>query len=216
MSTMAENQFLEPPDQSSDSKLRTIVICKTTLVAVPRSMATFEDRVRVSKWYTRVWTLQKYVLSRRCLIFTRDEYFLHCRKGAHAPTLGTALLRPYDTFGASTIQQRVPSQEDQPKVHRLYARAVSLYLRRDLTCASDILRAFAGILKVLHPCLDNFHFALPIYALPCPLCWMKAASRVQRSGFPSWSWLGRMYQPDTTVERNEDVSSDGVSFPDYD
>ncbi|EFX01529.1 heterokaryon incompatibility protein [Grosmannia clavigera kw1407] len=74
-----------------------------------------------------------------------------------------------------------------------YTSAVTHYTGRHLTCQSDILKAFSGILSTIERTCDfgpdsTIYGLLGNYLFYC-LNWVGKAV-VRRPGWPSWSWIG--------------------------
>lgn len=184
-------------------------------VAAPRTLASLEESLYSSKWASRAWTMQEFVLSRRCLIFTGDDYFLYCGQGAYVPGLSKrTLLQPRKGFGAALLDHRLPHCTEERHAHRRYARLVSLYACRHLSYSKDILRAFEGIAQALSQWLGIFRWGLPERVFRWSLCWMHSRPASPRPGFPSWSWVGwidNVAQPSDTSQSTDTT----LSFPDF-
>ncbi|KAF2240934.1 HET-domain-containing protein, partial [Trematosphaeria pertusa] len=54
------------------------IIVEGVKLATAPTIELIEKRVQNSVWNTRAWTLQEYSLSRRCLVFTTQDYYLQC------------------------------------------------------------------------------------------------------------------------------------------
>ncbi|GFN15265.1 HET domain-containing protein [Aspergillus tubingensis] len=131
-----------------------------------------------SKWKTRGWTFQEAILSPRLLIFTDHGVFYHCQ--------GKTTLEdgdcPNHYFLPSEVQ--IPWSE--------YQDLVAEFTSRDLTCKSDILFAFSGVLHFLYG--QNHHYGLPFSDFSRALLWKTEDGiypmRYQniQGMFPSWSW----------------------------
>jgi hypothetical protein len=158
-----------------------------------KSFDHLNGETRTSTWNSRAWTMQEYSLSRRSLIFTSREYFLHCGKGAFVETLRGRLLDTPKPFAPMISEPHLPTMSGTFLIENLYARAVHSYLSRQLSYPDDILRAFAGLTGALAPYTGPFFWGLPYMSLRYSLCWMNYGPIVSRPGFPSWSWAG--WQP---------------------
>ncbi|KAK3368296.1 heterokaryon incompatibility protein-domain-containing protein [Podospora didyma] len=148
-----------------------------------------------SKWNSRAWTLQEYVLSRRCMVLTERHVFFSCGEG----------LRQEDILGIRPEFARIdPSPAALPVIRRsllsnkpddiimrdLYEQLTRAYALRFTTYQSDIINAFTGVTGALEPYLGRFLFGIPEDFFYFGLCWVFNASCRRRSLFPSWSWAG--------------------------
>ncbi|RSL54689.1 hypothetical protein CEP54_009750 [Fusarium duplospermum] len=172
------------------------------LVAVPLDPAEY---IQKSVWWTRGWTFQEGVLSRRRLIFTEHEVSYECRGMVTRECI--ELPERIHRIAAT----RYPIHEDARVFSRrgLGGRSIwsliSEYTQRHLTHDHDILNAMLGILKVVaerklpvyHLCGVPVVLANPnktdgrtlLEAFVTGLCW-KVDTSTRREGFPSWSWTG--------------------------
>ena len=141
--------------------------------------------IRDSKWYTRGWTLQEAVLSRKRLVFTEDQVYFECNAmnccealhvdldALHTKTKEKSLLMLHNGVlsgtggireGFSPIDACNRSLKDS--LARYY-HLITLYTARNLTFDEDSYMAFAGIARsIAHSKFPNFHIAgLPVPAL---------------------------------------------------
>ncbi|KAI1804231.1 HET-domain-containing protein [Daldinia bambusicola] len=165
-----------------------------------------EQQVIASKWNTRGWTYQEGYLSRRRLIFLDEQVYFECSKGVfheseHLPVEGYSpssfeialFSNPYIRTGAAG-----------------FCYAVEQYSARELSCDSDALRGFAGIIRSFSVNAQDpvWHvWGLPISMrnanisdeLARSLSWPHDTPNVpgntpearrRRRGFPSWTWAG--------------------------
>jgi hypothetical protein len=149
-----------------------------------------------SRWYTRGWTLQEQILSRRLVVFTRKQIFFACqetlwredtlleKEGTVTSVREKHFLLPY----CGSVAQ---SPDISDMISR-YKALVTTYLARDLSREQDILNAFEGILKTLVPVMGNFIFGLPERYLDTAMIWDTEdhLPNFDRKGFPSWTWAG--------------------------
>ncbi|KAF2678551.1 HET-domain-containing protein [Lentithecium fluviatile CBS 122367] len=150
-----------------------------------------------SKWYSRGWTLQEYLLSKRRVIFHNNTVNWEC--------LCAAWHESQDMESVASVYQPQVEQPDDlecspwPNMYR-YARLVSLFNRRNLTFPEDVFDAFAGILSHLSRSFPGgFISGLPQMCFDAALLWqpwttMTRRKSVRRSAsdviLPSWSWAG--------------------------
>ena len=114
---------------------------------------TFDSILSATKWATRGWTYQEYVLSKRCVFFTNGEVFFssngvlnreaytlkqdRCRYLQEVPPGNPVKVHDILSSGISELS------------HLVYNQAVMTYTRRALTYERDRLSAFSGILRSL-------------------------------------------------------------------
>ncbi|RYP91357.1 hypothetical protein DL770_002497 [Monosporascus sp. CRB-9-2] len=178
-----------------------------------------------STWNSRGWTYQERVLSRRCLFFTNDTVYFHCSRAIwgedyHAETPLLEHCAPMFDIELSRSWQ--PPKFSRRGNHRLsrggsvdgdrktgtsptkdwfdeYSKVMAEYTSRDLTNATDRVRAVGGVLNLycsLYMC--NFICGIPDSYLEAGILWqpteaLKRAVDDQPNGrplFPSWSWAG--------------------------
>jgi hypothetical protein len=140
-----------------------------------------EVHVRSGSWRTRGWTLQEQLLSRRCLYLTDTEAFFYSgnswlRESMQKETPGTT------TDGPLIAYQQQNNLRGERFSEMTYPFLVRDYTKRQLTHASDILRAFSGIYSTLchmHNCgipIEISNGILP-KLLPKTLLWTCKASK---------------------------------------
>lgn len=175
------------------------------LSTAPRNAAAV---LRNSVWYTRGWTFQELILSKRLLVFTEEQMLFFCVRGAFREDL---VLEPWN--GSISDVQNLGSflethirltgrtfSLEETGVDRVRCRQavqtfeefLSLYLRRDFTYETDILDAFSGFLEALLPYIGPFRWGMPVYCSSHIFAW-RSTDRFplqRRVGFPSWSWAG--------------------------
>ncbi|RYP35383.1 hypothetical protein DL766_002559 [Monosporascus sp. MC13-8B] len=131
-----------------------------------------------STWNSRGWTYQERVLSRRCLFFTKDTVYFHCSRAIWG-----------EDYHAET-----PLLEYCAPI-----KVMAEYTSRDLTNATDRVRAVGGILNIYRLFYNcNFLCGIPDSYLEARILWqptevLKRAVDDQPNGrplFPSWSWAG--------------------------
>ncbi|OAL42788.1 HET-domain-containing protein [Pyrenochaeta sp. DS3sAY3a] len=122
-----------------------------------------------TSWYTRGWTLQEYLFSKRRVVFQGDTVNWECL---------------YDAW-------------HEPDMLR-FSRLVAMYIKRDLTFPEDILDAFAGILSHLSKNFQGgFISGLPQMCFDAALLWQPWKRHLRRrksvrctdteAVMPSWS-----------------------------
>ncbi|GAT27639.1 hypothetical protein RIB2604_02113330 [Aspergillus luchuensis] len=138
----------------------------------------YDKICRSSKWQTRGWTFQEAILSPRLLVFTDQGVFYHC----HGKTALEDEDCPDHYFPFSNVQ--IPWSK--------YPDLLGEFTSRDLTCKSDILFAFSGILHFLYG--QNHHYGLPFSDFSRALLWKTKDGNYpmryqnMQETFPSWSW----------------------------
>lgn len=162
------------------------------------------DNLLRSPWYTRGWTFQELVLSKRILAFTKEQMLFFCVKalfqedtvlesvnGFYRRAQGMkGLFDRHITVSGRNFDSTLSIFTDQAL--ESYWRFLTSYLHRELSDEGDILNAFAGILDALSPYLGTFRWGIPILFPNRMLTWnfRNPIPLQRRSGFPSWSWVG--------------------------
>jgi hypothetical protein len=114
--------------------------------------------LRTSRWMTRGWTYQEFVLSRRCLLFTKSQVYFVCRSESRCEAVGGSLgiLRAKETdsgvispdiLGRSLeLPKPIVIGRELPKPKTEFWLGVTQYTARQLRYSSDALNAFRGFL----------------------------------------------------------------------
>ncbi|KAK4227026.1 heterokaryon incompatibility protein-domain-containing protein [Podospora fimiseda] len=113
--------------------------------------------VQNSKWFTRGWTYQECVFSRRRLIFTDDQVLFECNTLSRFETLDT----PSQLRGSLICDLRFVWED---RSHGLW-RHIRAYWKRELTFPEDVLNALTGVFSAfskLRPFPIRQVFGIPI------------------------------------------------------
>lgn len=147
-----------------------------------------------SKWWTRGWTYQECMVSKRLLFFTEEQVYFQCKKTAFCESLHCPInvgMAQHSSFG-------ILRDTD------IWV-CINQYLKRDLTFPSDILNAMFSILQRfqqemgdglfkhlwgLPVLMERFHMQNWDEAFSQALLWYLPRPSTRREGFPSWSWTG--------------------------
>ncbi|KAH7329703.1 heterokaryon incompatibility protein-domain-containing protein [Stachybotrys elegans] len=166
--------------------------------------------IKSSQWFTRAWTYQEALLSRRLLVFTDYEVYFEC----HAMQVRECLEWNYKDLHCKQGKRKLYSalnnglflkgisQKDSyiSGSLRSYLRFYTLveeYTARKMRNQEDSLRAFTGIMKHLEgskaPIFQLYGSACK--SLLASLLWahkmgFRSNSPLRRDEFPSWSWAG--------------------------
>lgn len=151
-----------------------------------------------SAWFSRGWTFQEYVLSKRVLLFVSGTVIFLCQKAFWKED--TALEDQSMKSTTRECQRFLPcglgisaSAISPDKAETQCNNLISAYSTRKLTREDDILNAFEGILNNFTPVLGDFISGLPEKMLCTSLLWRNKDNnppRERRNCFPSWSWTG--------------------------
>lgn len=131
----------------------------------------FDHYLEDTIWNTRGWTMQERVLSKRCLIFTRDQVHWECEGGSwceesefdfwsrrfyrysREPTLLSPRVMMHPRLGH---QAKIAELQSGPRPEQggdvfwgHYTHLVMRFSRRQLTKEEDVLNAFTGIIRPL-------------------------------------------------------------------
>ncbi|PTB62784.1 HET-domain-containing protein [Trichoderma citrinoviride] len=165
-------------------------------------------------WYTRGWTYQELLLSKRCLYsFPDGSVSFQCSRAVWgedyyaetphlkrcAPMLDISLNRSWSHLG-SVRERGAPTVhvKDTPYLHE-YSRLVEAYTGRNMSYASDRLAGISGVLDVLQREFGlYFLHGLPEVLIHMALLWqprnkLKRVPKDDSTGlplYPSWSWTG--------------------------
>ncbi|KAM7182822.1 Heterokaryon incompatibility protein (HET) domain containing protein [Naviculisporaceae sp. PSN 640] len=158
-----------------------------------------------SVWYTRAWTLQEMLLSRRLMVFTPSGHVLfRCRNRLWLEdivlddvTAGNCFLR----FGAGDFlsgwnmcdwSNRSYENGEERAWWERWTYPTDILLARDLSYDDDILNAASGILSALEHRLGETVWGHPKRHFGLSLLWTQHQKSypLRRRGFPSWSWTG--------------------------
>jgi hypothetical protein len=149
-------------------------------------------------YFSRAWTYQEQILSRRRLYFTKDSVYVECasairKEDSTKPARFTrdavelnplALLPSYGPLAASGKGN---------KVFRYYAQFVHDYTPKALSFQIDSVNAISGgILNVLGQTVGlTFQEGLPMELLDLSLLWISTSDRERGdNSLPSWAWAG--------------------------
>jgi hypothetical protein len=160
-----------------------------------------------SKWFSRGWTMQEYLFSRRKVVFHNNTATWECLCASWYEE------QCLDSVSKAGVGQRTDlnrmSGNSQSEFHfegspwpnmARYARLVSMFNRRDLTYPEDVFDAFAGMLTHLSRIFPGgFISGLPQMCFDAALLWQPWAHMPRRIAkksdssaaiLPSWSWAG--------------------------
>jgi len=187
------------------------------------SLASTTLSAKRSKWNTRAWTYQEYIMGTRLLVFTDTYVFFKCptamfRDDSVVPASGIMPATPVqsDDQWISLSLDDIPEDMDPKKIWKdYYDSLLSIYLRREMTFDSDALPAFSGVLKVLSKALGSFHHGLPKNHFGRSLLWGASHRGIfqRRADFPSWSWAGWHWTFDYFNADRSNVGVYGYDMP---
>ncbi|KAG0619732.1 hypothetical protein M758_4G160500 [Ceratodon purpureus] len=203
---------LEPRSRQVQQQIKRI---QELSLAIPLRM--LEETLTASKWNTRGWTFQELVLSRRGLVFTKEQVFFRCQRDMFCEDVinehskDEAIYAGKHSFAHDELRAIRKNKVDLEYRYRSYSLAfmqiVEDYTRRELTNPADIYNAFFAIITLLSryieiPSLDPdsaFVFGMPESVLEDAMLFQPALNsptheRRCEEGLvtPSWSWAGWM------------------------
>jgi len=162
--------------------------------------------VEFTTWFTRGWTLQELLFSKRILYFTPESTYYTCdllNCSEDRPLIGNVDLEIYKN----------QLRDDDPKVgfnissadrpFEAYASMVEKISTRTFTQQDDILNACQGLYKGrIAQYLGPSVCGIPECYFEFCLAWQAAVNLRRRGGFPSWSWSGWVGAVDYTFLSN--------------
>jgi hypothetical protein len=165
-------------------------------------------------WNSRGWTMQERVLSRRVLIFTKEQVYWVCQ-GANfcEESYFEEPILPFNRFHHSALEMTLQrsfrnfyeSQDPQVRFWAQYQDLVARFTRRRFTYDGDVYDGFSAILDALSKMSGHeFLWGLPRSRFELGLLWntftgqhrrkalstLPMTSKNFRVPFPSWSWMG--------------------------
>lgn len=173
-----------------------------------------------SLWYTRGWTYQELVLSRRLLVFSENQAYFSCSSAAYAEDS----VHRVSTDGRHILEYGVDWSSDVPPPHSnhpllefpiFWAHLVREYTRRELTYPSDGLDAAFGVMRPhSHMVNDRLLCGLLVATLfEYGLLWipfqrLKRRKTESMCQWPTWSWAGWVGQVGyQDLESHEDIAT---------
>jgi Heterokaryon incompatibility protein (HET) len=157
-----------------------------------------------SKWWTRAWTFQEAVLSRRRLYFTPEQAYFECCLSHHCETVNFIPTSQDILRGVTGSWIRPVSYLDSNlSLYHLH-KLLEVYYQRHTTYLTDTISAFLGILQRYSRAQNpvKHYFGVPFIDTESSdseedmmdpfthaLSW-RVSNATRRPGFPSWSWAG--------------------------
>ncbi|OOF97382.1 hypothetical protein ASPCADRAFT_166162 [Aspergillus carbonarius ITEM 5010] len=168
-----------------------------------------------TEWNSRGWTMQERTLSRRVLVFTREQVYWACRKASwreesyfENPSL--QCYRFHENALELSLRRSSPHNPTQPEppntqLWRIYQTLVTKYTRRSFTYDGDIFDGFSALTQGLSSLSgEGFIWGLPRSYFEQSLLWSSFTGQKRRLAkstlpmtsmhkpvhFPSWSWMG--------------------------
>ena len=175
--------------------------------------------LKTSRWFSRAWTYQEQLLSRRFLVFFDNQVVWQCPSTVECEdTLASNKVGVYERLqylSSSRTYHNVPEIPEvklgflRPHTFQRYADVVAEYTGRQLTFPEDILQAFSGMSKIFMLDLNSEMVeGLPLSFLDAALLWQPRHQLYRRKGsdsFASWAWAGwegNVAYEDTTERNN--------------
>ena len=170
--------------------------------------------IRESKWWTRAWTLQEAVLSRRRLYFTHEQAYFECRLMNHCETIEFQPTPEELSIGIHGPWGDFITHMDPKLSMKSLNTLLKTYFDRDMTYRADAINGFLGILQryTQAEIPIRHYFGLPFRVSQksnSPGAANEATSQpdaisrwfafaltfsvryaTRRLEFPSWSWAG--------------------------
>ncbi|RYP92705.1 hypothetical protein DL770_001218 [Monosporascus sp. CRB-9-2] len=176
-------------------------------ICLPRA----DSDIQESIWWTRAWTYQEGLLSRRRLVFTESQVYFQCQSGHYIEKWRDSFEKtqePRYSFQDDLNGHRVfPNQGVGEKTEDIFVR-IGEYVQRELSYESDGLNAFLGLFRAYQRMPEPvYHFwGVPLLArsgapiassMANGLLWCSFHPSDPEHGrlrrvecLPSWSWVG--------------------------
>ena len=191
--------------------LKIVEIEGQTFVVIPDGLSEVLDR---SKWYSRGWTYQELMLSKRLMLFTEREVYFRCKSasfsedsklmrvsgGVEVQLIDNTSLGNHGYVDVMCLDENeIPGYSKDYPLQQLTAYNIMAmaFSRRDLAFESDALDAVAGILKVMEETEDaSYAHGMPLDRIEWAMLWQSTGPMRRRTAaegkqpFPSWSWFG--------------------------
>lgn len=132
-------------------------------LTVLSTMTDIQDSIRSSRWFTRGWTFQEALLTRRRLVFTEEQVYFECGAMNCSESFSGSIDALHQEYGSTSPQylragmfersgwQKFVGFRGRPgdtlNIFIRYLTAVEDYTARELRFDQDSLTAFAGIIK---------------------------------------------------------------------
>ena len=152
-----------------------------------------------SPWYSRGWTFQESLFSRRKIVFQNEtvNWECHCAAWYEGQDRSSDAVKGQCARAPSASMDGGFDLTTWPDLYR-YARLVALFNRRMLSYPEDALYAFAGVMNSLSRTLKfGFISGLPQMFFHSTLIWQpyrpikrRVAKYAEHPILPSWSWAG--------------------------
>jgi hypothetical protein len=162
-----------------------------------------------TKWYSRGWTFQEYIFSRRRVIFHNHTVNWECLCSSWHESQNMSRVASYDKPIEESNSRGLATRAYTPSTGLKltpwpdmlrYTRLTSLFNERDLTFPEDVLDAYAGCLHHLSRVFpEGFISGLPAMCFDAALLWQPWTRMKRRQTrrlspdeavLPSWSWAG--------------------------
>jgi hypothetical protein len=161
-----------------------------------------------TKWHSRAWTFQEYLLSKRYLVFMPEQVYFVCQRASFAEDhIDHVCVRQREVNEQSLIpcckltffdNESILKESHRPQhLVESYEELVAYYTMREMSFETDAINAVRGLLRLP----QREHGIKFLCGLPVPhligyfLTWVPRGSCMERrpllqhgSRFPSWSW----------------------------
>lgn len=168
------------------------------------------DTLRETRWHSRAWTFQEYLLSKRLLIFMPEQVYWVCDEASFAEgyvdhvCAKSAGIKEQAIAPCCDLSILEPESDGKLGDRSFnyfndYSSLVSAYTKREMSFNSDAINAARGLLRLLQrEHKVSFLCGLPISRLVgffltwCPVdsSRRREPSSIDERRLPSWSWAG--------------------------
>ena len=160
-------------------------------IALALSQPSLKTSIKSAFWHSRGWTFQEYMLSSRCLVFTRNQVYFTSRDGQCSEAYGlvsnesTRQLENRSRSNGKRVTTYDRLSRQKPLNEEWYRLIVEAYTARSLTHVGDRLDAFGGLAPLANKAdISSESLAalsgLPLAYFPASLMWLHTQERASR------------------------------------
>ncbi|KAK0109896.1 hypothetical protein ONS95_002567 [Cadophora gregata] len=180
------------------------------------NLSSYLDEIQKGPLYSRAWVLQERLLSKRELIFGKQQLYWNCSGRVQHETgiLNKLTFLPYYGTGSEYQMFANPQiQTPEPANHLwVWQKLVSDYSICSLTYESDKLPSLSGLAQIYAQRTGKTYAAgMWLEEMPSSLLWwnltpapqLAQSTQAEQNCIPSWSWASTQAKRDTVRFLND-------------